>query len=142
MMDYQQFIQSKRRKLQPMGFEVAEESLNSHLFDWQRRTVHWALRRGRAALFEECVSASTVVHGPDGDRTIRELADSSEPLRVWSLDQSCNPKVALAIAPRAVGKADLYRIQLKSGRFVEVTRGHRFMTPSAKSPGSAGRRTG
>lgn len=36
-----------------MGFSVPEESLNANLFDWQRNVVHWAVRRGRAALFEE-----------------------------------------------------------------------------------------
>lgn len=54
MNDYREFIAAKRRKLQPLGFEVSEDQLNSSLFDWQRKVVLWALRRGRAALFEEC----------------------------------------------------------------------------------------
>ncbi len=52
-MDYQEFIDSKQRKPKPMGFEVDKESLNPRLFQWQRDVVHWALKRGRAALFEE-----------------------------------------------------------------------------------------
>jgi hypothetical protein len=51
--DYQNFIAEKRKKLQPSGFVPIGE-LNSNLFDWQAIVVDWALRRGRAALFEEC----------------------------------------------------------------------------------------
>lgn len=60
MNEYRQFIAAKRRKLQPMGFEVNEDNLNGSLFDWQRKVVAWALRRGRAALFEECGLGKTL----------------------------------------------------------------------------------
>ena len=53
-MEYQEFIRSKQRSIEPMGFEVDKDRLNPMLHDWQRSTVHWSLRRGRAALFEEC----------------------------------------------------------------------------------------
>lgn len=56
--DYEQFIASKRRKLQPMGF--APSRLNPNLFDWQATIVDWAVRRGRAALFEECGLGKTL----------------------------------------------------------------------------------
>ena len=58
MSDYQEFIASKRRKLQPMGF--AASRLNPNLFDWQATIVDWAVRRGRAALFEECGLGKTL----------------------------------------------------------------------------------
>jgi superfamily II DNA or RNA helicase len=58
--DYRDFIAAKRRKLQPMGFDVAESQLNPSLFDWQKKVVSWALRRGRAALFEECGLGKTL----------------------------------------------------------------------------------
>lgn len=59
-MDYQSFIASKQRRVQPMGFDVAVDDLNSCLFDWQKRAVQWALKRGRAALFEECGLGKTL----------------------------------------------------------------------------------
>lgn len=71
-MDYQQFIASKRRKLQPIGFEVDADNLNRHLFDWQRRTVHWALRRGRAALFEECGLGKTLQQLSWAEQVVRK----------------------------------------------------------------------
>lgn len=51
--EYRAFLASKRVQAQPVGFEVADEAINPHLFDWQRAIVRWALRRGRAALFED-----------------------------------------------------------------------------------------
>lgn len=51
-MDYADFIDSKRSRFQPVGFECSH--LNQKLFEWQRDIVKWALRKGRAALFEDC----------------------------------------------------------------------------------------
>lgn len=49
---YQQFLQSKVRKLQPMGFEP--KNLNPFLKPWQAEVTAWTVRRGRAAEFEDC----------------------------------------------------------------------------------------
>jgi superfamily II DNA or RNA helicase len=51
-MNYQEFIVSKQRTIEPAGFEPGE--LNPKLFDWQRVAVQWSLRAGKAALFEDC----------------------------------------------------------------------------------------
>ena len=52
--EYQKFLESKRDVVDPVGFAVDDCDLNQSLFPWQRRIVQWALRRGRAALFEDC----------------------------------------------------------------------------------------
>lgn len=52
--DYEQFIESKRIVAMPSGFDVPLEIINSMLFPFQRDIVRWALRRGKAALFEDC----------------------------------------------------------------------------------------
>lgn len=54
MKDYTTFLESKRDVVKPVGFDVADEAINHQLFDWQRRIVQWAIKRGRAALFEDC----------------------------------------------------------------------------------------
>lgn len=59
-MNYQEFIRSKSREVPMSGFSVRESDLNPNLFDWQRKIVAWALRRGRAALFEECGMGKTI----------------------------------------------------------------------------------
>jgi DNA modification methylase len=53
-MRYDKFLDSKRVKSTPVGFDVPDESINPMLFPFQRAVVQWALRRGRAALFEDC----------------------------------------------------------------------------------------
>lgn len=50
-MQYQEFIASKIKRVQPVGFDVPIQSLNMNTFDWQRCVLSWSLRVGRAALF-------------------------------------------------------------------------------------------
>jgi hypothetical protein len=57
-MTYTEFLDSKRILDHPSGFEP--ESLNQALFPFQRDIVRWALRRGRAALFEDCGMGKTL----------------------------------------------------------------------------------
>ena len=52
--NYRALVAGKMRRAQADGFDVAESRINPMLFDWQRHIVRWALRQGRAALFEEC----------------------------------------------------------------------------------------
>jgi DNA modification methylase len=49
---YDQFIASKRRVEANFGFEPF--LITAPLFPWQRHIVDWAVRKGRAALFEDC----------------------------------------------------------------------------------------
>lgn len=52
--EYADFLERKRHRVDPVGFDVPMPSLNAMLFDWQKVVVRWALKRGRAALFEDC----------------------------------------------------------------------------------------
>jgi len=51
-MDYDQFITEKTRRFTSHGFEPL--SITAPLFDWQAHVIKWAVRNGRAALFEDC----------------------------------------------------------------------------------------
>ena len=53
-MSYQEFLNSKRFSIKNTGFTVKRENLNSMLFDFQKDIVLWALKKGKAALFEDC----------------------------------------------------------------------------------------
>jgi DNA modification methylase len=57
-MNYDEFIAGKTRKAQSHGFEPIQT--NSNLFDWQAHVVQWAVRQGRAALFEDCGLGKTL----------------------------------------------------------------------------------
>ena len=59
-MDYEKFIESKKIKPVISGFDVDAETLNTHLFDFQRACVKWALKRGRAALFHDTGLGKTI----------------------------------------------------------------------------------
>jgi len=51
---YLEYLNKKVRKHSPTGFNVDIEILNPMLFSWQKACVQWALRQGRAALFQGC----------------------------------------------------------------------------------------
>lgn len=59
-MTYNEFIQSKQPKVIRSGFEVNRDEMNPALFQWQKDIVYWALRKGRAALFEDCGMGKTI----------------------------------------------------------------------------------
>jgi hypothetical protein len=51
-LNYDDFLERKLRRPSACGFEAT--NINPQLFDWQREIVGWAVRQGRAALFEDC----------------------------------------------------------------------------------------
>lgn len=57
-MTYDDFLKSKEYHVQPTGFEA--DQLNKDLFDYQRDIVKWALRIGKAALFEDTGLGKTI----------------------------------------------------------------------------------
>lgn len=52
--DYQRFLERKRMTVKASGFEVDAADISDVLFPFQRDIVRWALKLGKAALFEEC----------------------------------------------------------------------------------------
>ncbi len=53
-LEYQEFLARKLVSVPLAGFEVQEERINPILFPFQRACVQWAVRLGKAALFQEC----------------------------------------------------------------------------------------
>jgi len=53
-MSYTAFLESKRHNSVMTGFDIDESDLNDKLYPFQKHCVQWALKRGRAALFEDC----------------------------------------------------------------------------------------
>lgn len=50
---YEDFLRTKRIAVEPSGFSVPDDDdINPHLYPFQRDIVRWALRVGRAGLFE------------------------------------------------------------------------------------------
>jgi len=59
MIDYDQFVQAKRRAEMATGHQPGE--LNEHLFDFQHAVVGWSVRRGRAAIFADTGLGKTLM---------------------------------------------------------------------------------
>lgn len=54
MMEYEKFLETKKKTFIDSGFEVDEKDLHESLFDFQKYAVNIALRKGRFALFFDC----------------------------------------------------------------------------------------
>ena len=57
-MNYDEFIAGKTKRALAHGFEP--KPILAPLFDWQKHVVQWAIRQGRAALFEDCGLGKTL----------------------------------------------------------------------------------
>lgn len=53
-MNYTTFLKSKNRRSPDVGFGISKDSINDKLYPFQKHIVEWAIRKGRAALFEDC----------------------------------------------------------------------------------------
>lgn len=71
MVRYEDFLASKRHIPPACGFDVDKSDMNSHMFEWQKDIARWALRRGRAALFEECGNGKTIQQLEFADQVVR-----------------------------------------------------------------------
>lgn len=61
MIDYKEFLETKRVSTTESGFNVNADSLNPYLFPFQKDIVQWACRRGRAAVFADCGLGKTLM---------------------------------------------------------------------------------
>lgn len=92
-MKYDEFLARKREKVEPCGFEVDDDDIHPALFPWQRRVVKWALKRGRAALFEDCGLGKTV-----------QQVEWARQVLAHPLDGQDATKSVLILAPLAVSE--------------------------------------
>lgn len=60
MESYGEFLKSKIITAPESGFSVDRDRFNKSLFEWQRDIVRWALKKGKAALFEDCGLGKTI----------------------------------------------------------------------------------
>lgn len=50
-MNYNEFLESKKRKVQSIGKQITVNDIHPMLFDFQKDTVKWAVKMGRCAVF-------------------------------------------------------------------------------------------
>lgn len=59
-MNYSEFLENKKIKVSDSGFFYSKDLMCKIAFEWQKDIVHWAIRKGKAALFEECGLGKTL----------------------------------------------------------------------------------
>ena len=60
-MNYNDFLESKKKRINDAGFVVDDADLNPALFDFQRHIVKTALKKGRYAIFADCGLGKTLM---------------------------------------------------------------------------------
>lgn len=60
-MEYKEFLDSKKRKVQAVGKIIAAEQIHKILFDFQKDTVIWGVKMGRCAVFLDTGLGKTFV---------------------------------------------------------------------------------
>lgn len=103
MNEYEKFIRSKHREVEPSGFTIDPDSLNPMLFPWQRRVVSWACQQGRSAIFAECGLGKTPMQLTWAEQVIRR----GNARRVLIL-------CPLAVAAQTQREAEKFKINVQS----------------------------
>jgi len=57
---YDDFLRTKGFHSERVGFDPPQEAISDVLYDFQRDTVIWGLRKGRAAIFQDCGLGKTL----------------------------------------------------------------------------------
>jgi len=60
-MDYLEFLETKKQHHINSGFEIKEDDLNTHLFDFQKYITKTALQAGKYAVFADCGLGKTII---------------------------------------------------------------------------------
>lgn len=75
--EYEAFVSNKTRSVRPLGFDVSESNMPSLAHPWQRLASSWAVKRGRAALIEECGLGKTAQQLMWGEQCVRHSGGPS-----------------------------------------------------------------
>lgn len=119
---YMEFIRRKEISSVSAGFESDKSTYNEHLFDWQRDIVHWALKKGRACLFEDCGLG----------KTLQQLSFSEEVVKHTG-------KPVIIVAPLAVAsqtkrEGEKFGIELKDTYYAQAEKNAKATVQTEQLP--------
>lgn len=60
-MNYNEFLKTKKQRIDPVGFEININIINPILFDFQKDIVKWAVKKGRSAVFADTGLGKTFI---------------------------------------------------------------------------------
>lgn len=120
--DYHEFLKSKHQQADYGGFDVTESQIHPQLYKFQNAVTRWALKLGKAALFEECGLGKGQPYGsqiltPKGGVSIEclQIGDT-----VIASDGKAYP--VTGIYPK--GEIDTYRFIFNDGASFVVDKDH------------------
>lgn len=109
MVEYQEFLQAKSQLDGDFGFEPVW--MPDCMFDFQAFATTWALRKGRAALFEDCGLGKTLQELVFGENVVRHT------------NGNVLLKAPLAVAQQIVREAEKFGIEAHLSRDGKAHRG-------------------
>jgi DNA modification methylase len=71
-MNYNEFLESKKKTIIQSGFEVNQDQLNYNLFPFQKFIVHRALKAGKYAIFADCGLGKTLMQLTWAEQVVRQ----------------------------------------------------------------------
>lgn len=72
-MTYQEFLASKKKRFAGEGFECDLSHLPAAMFDWQKKIVKWACRKGRCAIWADTGLGKTIMQLAWADQVQRHI---------------------------------------------------------------------
>ncbi len=72
-MNYEEFLKTKKRRFGETGF-MEDYGLPVNLFEWQRKIVHWACKKGRAAIWADTGLGKTAMQLAWADQVQKHTA--------------------------------------------------------------------
>ncbi len=75
-MDYQAFLNSKATRFAGTGFPCDISVLPAAMFDWQKKIVAWACKKGRCALWADTGLGKTIMQLAWADQVVRQTGQS------------------------------------------------------------------
>jgi hypothetical protein len=106
---YRAFLERKSQLDGDHGFAVDPDDLHESLFDFQRAFIHWALKKGRAAIFADTGMGKTIMELVWADRV---AAHTGKPVLILT---------PLAVGPQFVREAERFMIDAARSQHGEIT---------------------
>jgi len=75
-MDYQAFLHSKKKRFDGEGFTCDLSRLPTAMFEWQKKIVAWACRKGRGAIWADTGLGKTIMQLAWADQVVRHTGQS------------------------------------------------------------------
>ena len=103
-MNYQEFLESKSKKISESGFKVTDNELNTYLFSFQKYIVKTALQKGKYAIFADCGLGKTLMQLEWANQVNK---NSNKPVLILA---------PLAVSGQTISEGDKFGIKISKAK--------------------------